>query len=176
MKAIFCVHLVHAHQFALAGVVDFHLVGDQLPKVLVTGHHIGEKSSLLRLSRERAYHVVGFIAADSNHGDVVGCEDALDVGHGDKNSLGRGVAIGLVLVVGLVAERLASRVDAHGDVRRMVSSQKFLQRVDEAKHGARVESGARDSGIAHHRIVGAKNECVGVEQQQFLVFHDCLVS
>ena len=88
-----------------------------MAKVFVTCDHIGEKALALGLVGEGADDVVGLIALNLKDGDAVSLQDAFDIGHGYKDALGCLIAVGLVGLVALMPEGLASwRVKAHGDV------------------------------------------------------------
>ena len=113
---------------------------------------------------ERADDVVGLIALDLVDGDLIGLEDALDVGDGGKDALGRLLAVGFVGLVALVAEGAAAgRIKAHGDVRRIFPLEQVLQGVDKAEHGRRVNTGRGDTGTTHHGIKSPKDERICVE-------------
>ena len=61
---------------------------------------------------------------------------------------------------------------AYGDVAGLLALEQFLQGVDKAEHGRRVDAGGRDARAAYHGVKCPEDERIGVEQQQFLVrFH-----
>ena len=163
--AVFLVDLVHAQDLLFGGVQDLDVGGDQLTEVLVAGDHIGEESLLLGLMRECADHVVGLIALDLKDGDVVGLQDAFDVGDGHEDALGGLLAVGLVGLVILVPEGAAGWVKAHGDVGGALALEQVLKGVDKAKHGRGVDAGRRDARAAYHGIECPEDERIGVEQQ-----------
>ena len=45
-QTVLLLHLFHAHDFIFTGIVDFRAVVHQLPKILVTRHHIGFETVL----------------------------------------------------------------------------------------------------------------------------------
>ena len=141
LDAVFGVHLLDAQNFFLERVIDLDVGGHQLAEVLVARNHIGEEPLLLGLVREGADDIVGLITLDLKDGDAVGLQDAFDVGNGDEDALGRLVAVGLIGLVALVTESLAARrVKAHGDVRRLLALEQFLQGVDKAEHRRGVDA------------------------------------
>ena len=138
--AVFCLDFINAQHLVLAGVVDFGVFVHQLSEVLVAGHHVGHETRRRGFLREGAYHIVGLKARHLEDGDAVGLENALDVGHRHLDALGCLVAVGLVLLIGLMPEGLAFGVEAHGDVRGILALEQVLQSVDKAENGAGVDA------------------------------------
>ena len=117
LDAVFGIDLLDAHNLILAGIENLDVGCHQLSEVLVSSDHIGEESLLFGLMRNCADDVVGLEAFHFIDGDAVGFEDALDVGDCDEDALGRLLAVGLVGLVVLVTECLASRgIETHGYV------------------------------------------------------------
>ena len=153
-------------------VVDFHTIGDELPEVFVGRHHVGVYAVVMRQMGKGAYHVVGLKAWHLNHGDVVGLDNALDVGHSEFDVLGCLVAIGFIFLVGLVAEGASRWVETHGNVSGLLFFEHVLQSVDKAKNCRRVKPSRRESRVAHERIISPENQRIGIEKKKlhFLSF------
>ena len=117
LDAVFGIDLLDAQNLFLERVIDLDVGGHQLPEVLVSRDHIGEKSLLLGLVGEGTDDIIGLIALNFKDGDAVGLQNAFDVGDSHEDAFGRLFAVGLVGFVILVPEGLAARrVKAHGDV------------------------------------------------------------
>lgn len=144
---------------------------DQLAVVFVGGHHVGVEAGLFGLLGQRAYYVVGLVARHLDDGYAVGAYDFLDDGHRLAYDFGRLFALGLVLLVGLVPEGGAGRVEAHGDVRGVLLAQYLFEGVDKAEDGRGVDSLGVDARVFDEAVVGSVDECVGVEQKKTFVGH-----
>ena len=96
--------------------VDGGGVGDQLEGVLVAGDDHGTPPGGGVRHRDGADQVIGLPAVQLVHGDVHGGEDILQNGHLTGQFVGHAVAVGLVALVGQVAEGggLAVEGDAQG--------------------------------------------------------------
>ena len=92
------------------------MVGNQLSKVLIAGDHERKETVFLCHDRERAYYVVGLKPGDFKSGDAPCFQYALDVGHGNLDTLGSLLPLRLVLWVFLVSECASRRVEANGNV------------------------------------------------------------
>ena len=154
-----------------AGTVDFHVAAHELTEVLVGRHDIGGKARLTRLERKRADNVVGLIALHLHNRNAVGTDNVLNIWNGRLDILGRSLAARLVFGIHFVAERLSRRVEAHGNVRRLLLFQNFLQRVHKAENGRCVQPFRCHALRILHRIVGTENQRIGIQQKQFLFFH-----
>lgn len=100
----------------MLGAVHEDAVRYQLPVVLVGSHHIGGDALPSGFGGERAYHVVGFVAGYFEDGNAVGADDVLYNRYGKADGLGCLLALCLVLLVGLVAEGGARRVEGYSYV------------------------------------------------------------
>ena len=174
LDAVFGIDLLYAQNLFLERVIDLDVGGHQLPEVLVSRDHIGEKSLLLGLVGEGADDIVGLIALNLKDGDAVGLQDAFDVGDSHEDAFGRLFAVGLVGFVILVPEGLAAwRVEAHGDVRRPLALEQVLQGVDKAEHGRCVDARRGNARAAYHCIECPENQSIGIQEEEFLVrFHN----
>jgi len=131
------------HHFESAGVlgaVHEDAVRYQLPVVLVGSHHIGGDALPSGFGGERAYHVVGFVAGYFEDGNAVGADDVLYNRYGKADGLGCLLALCLVLLVGLVAEGGARRVEGYSYVCGILFFEHFFQGVYKAQNGRSVES------------------------------------
>ena len=73
-----------------------------------------------------------------------------------------------VLFVGLVAEGGPGRVEGHADVCGVFLLEHLFEGVDEAQDGRSVLPLGVDSRVLDERIVGAVDERVCVEQEEFI--------
>ena len=121
--------------------------------------------------RQRANHVVGLVALDLIDRDVISLEDAFDVRHRHKDALGSLAAVGFIFLECLVAERLATGVEAHRHVRGSLALEQILQRIHKAKHRTGIEARRGDARIAEHRIECSENHRISIDEHQFLRFH-----
>ena len=136
-------YLFRTHDFESAGVlgtVHENIVRYQLPVVLVGSHHIGGDALPSGFGGERAYHVVGFVAGYFEDGNAVGADDVLYNRYGKADGLGCLLALCLVLLVGLVAEGGARRVEGYSYVCGILFFEHFFQGVYKAQNGRSVES------------------------------------
>ena len=115
----------------LAWLVHLDVGRHQLAVVLVGGHHIDLKTLYLGVLGQGAHHVVGLIAVHLHNGHAEGLEDALDIGHGVDDIVGRGFAVGLVLLKLGVAESGRTRVKRHGDVGRLLVLHQLVEHIGE---------------------------------------------
>jgi len=141
----------------------------QLPIVLVGGHHIGVYASSAGNGGQRSYHIVGFVARYFQDGDAEGCDDFFYNRYREADVLGSFFALCLILFVGFVAESRPGRVESHANVGRLLAFEYIGQGVDKAKNGRGVHPLRVDAGILDERIIGAIDECVGIEEEEF--FH-----
>ena len=171
---VFVANALHVQAFVFARIVDGDAVAHQLRQIFVATHEYRVNAPLLGgVAREGAHHVVGLKARRGDGGDVPCLKDATDVGYGVEDVLGCLVAVLLVRLILLAAEGLAAGVKAHGHVAGRELLEEIVHDVDKAKHGAGVHTGGGDARGAYHRVVGAENHRVGVdeEQQVLLIAH-----
>jgi len=126
---------IRIHAAAGHGVDQFDARAHQLREVLVAGGNGHLQVLRHALQGQRADHIVGFHAGDAQDADAQRFDDAahrLDLA---AQVIGHRRAVGLVLVVQVVAEGLARRVDDEGDVGRSLL-QRRAQHVDHAEQRA----------------------------------------
>ncbi len=120
-----------------AGVEDEDVVGHELQQVLVRGDDHDLQALLDRLPGEGRDRVVRLVAGDLDHRHPQRLAHAPDV----RDLHGEGVvhlrAVGLVLRVLPVAERLPRRVEEDGDVLRTLVLEELAQHRGEAVGGVR---------------------------------------
>ena len=136
----------------------------QLCVVLVGRHHVNLQSRLAALGCQRANHVVGLEARCFEDGDAEGAYEVLDHRDCPADVLGCGFALRFVFGVSLMAEGAARRVEGNAQVVRVVCAQHLLQRIDKAEYSRGVLAFRVDARTAYERVVGAVNQCVGIEQ------------
>ena len=124
--------------------------------------------------REGADDIIGLITLDLKDWDAIGLQDAFDIGNSYQDAFGRLLAVGLVGLVALVPKGLASwRVEAHGNVRRLLALEQVLQGVDKAEHGRCVNTRRGNARATYHCIECPENQSIGIQEEQFLVrFHN----
>ena len=160
------------HGFVAAPVArteDKHILPDQLAIVFVGSEHIdgdvgfGVFTGISReLQRQRAYHVVGFVAVDLQDGNAIGPQYVFYNRYAHADVFRRLFALCLVGRVGLVAERRTVGVEGHADVRRLLFFQHFVQRVAETHDGRCVLAFRVDTRVFDECVVRPVNERVGV--------------
>lgn len=106
--------------------------------------------------------VVRLEARHLQDGDAVGLDQLLDDRDGAADVLGRCLALRFVGRVGLVAERLARRVERDAYVVGLPLAEHFLQGVDEAVDGRDVLALRVKPRRTNQRVVGAIYQCVSV--------------
>ncbi len=152
--------------------VHEHPVRDELSVVLVGGHHVGGESGLLGAARECSDDVVGLVAGHFDDGYAVGIEKTLDVGYGHGDVLGLLVASGLILGVLVMAEGAAvGRVEAYGYISGILLAEHILEGIAETEYRRGIHPRRIDAGRAQQRVVRTVDECVGIEEKQFFIFH-----
>ena len=139
---------------ALAGLVLEDMVVDGLPEVLVGSHHIHVGIAACETGGEGAYHVVGLVAFFHHHRDAQGAGDLSQRLHGVDHELGSGRAVGLVLGVGLVAERLGVGVETYRHVSGMLLGEHLKQVFGEAEENGsilplRIDHRPAEEGVEH---------------------------
>jgi len=175
------------NQVVLLRVQDLHLRGDQLHHVLVATDDEDRVLALGGLTGQGADDVVGLKADSLKDGDAQGLKGAANVGNLPPQVLGHGGAIGLVARVvhivealrlavplaqgangarPLVAEDLAAHVeDGCKVLRRKVLAQLFDHVHEDVNSCSGQPVAGRHGTATLHRVVGAKDERHGVEEE-----------
>ncbi len=160
--------LVVEHVVGDAPAVVEHLdvrVGDQLVAVAVTGDDDHVDAVGRGAGRERRDDVVGLDARLLQRRDVQRVDDLVDQRDLRDEDVGGLLAVPLVVVVELVAERGARRVEHHGDAVGMLVAEHLHQHRREPEH--RVRDGALGRGeIGGQRVEGAVGERQSVDQEE----------
>jgi hypothetical protein len=126
---------IRIHAAAGHGVDQLDARAHQLGEVLVAGGNGHLQVLRQALQGQRADHIVGFHAGDAQDADAQRLDDAahrLDLA---AQLIGHRRAVGLVLVVQVVTEGLARRIDHERDVGRAFL-QRRTQHVDHAEQRA----------------------------------------
>lgn len=126
---------VGIHAAAGHGIDQLDTRAHQLGEVLVAGGDGHLQVLRQALQRKRADHIVGFHAGDAQDADAQRFDDAahrLDLA---AQLIGHRRAVGLVLVVQVITEGLAGRIDHERDVGRALL-QRRTQHVDHAEQRA----------------------------------------
>ena len=169
------------HPIAVDGLVlhriqHFHAVADELHQILVGANDRAAPPGGTGLHSQRGDDVIGLIALKLFAGDV----ERLGRGAGQRDLraqiFGHGIAVGLVLVVHVVAEGMAALVEDHSYMRRRVGAgvafDIAVQHV--AEPGDRADRQA--VGFARQRrqgVISAKDEGRAVDQMQVVAFAEC---
>ena len=183
LEAVFVEHRLHIEHLIsrpeTLRLEDAAALRHELGIVLVGRHQEGVVfARLIGQPRQRSDHIVGLVVGDLEDRDAVCLDDALDPRHGHGDVFGLRLALCLVGRELLVAEGAALRVEADGDTfgferhvesRHPLAAQHVLQGLDEAVDGTGVHSFAVDERLADEAVVGAVNQCVGIEQKK--LFH-----
>ncbi len=143
------------------------VVGDQLEGIFIPGDDDRVPPGALVRLGDGANQVVGLPAVQLVHGDVQGGEDLFQNGHLAGQLLGHGLALGLIALVGQVAEGggLAVKGDAQGLGLLLV--QQLVQNIQKAKHG--VGGLARPGGqVRAHAVKGPVDDGVAVQDHQLV--------
>ena len=143
------------------------VVGDQLEGIFIPGDDDRVPPGALVRLGDGANQVVGLPAVQLVHGDVQGGEDLFQNGHLTGQLLGHGLALGLIALVGQVAEGggLAVKSDAQGLGLLLV--QQLVQDIQKAKHG--VGGLARPGGqVRAHAVKGPVDDGVAVQDHQLV--------
>ena len=153
---------------ALALFVNPDRGPDQLPVVLVGRYHEHLVTCGGRFLRQRADHVVGFVAGNLEHRNAHRLEHLLDIRNRRDDVFGRLAAVGLVVGVELVTEIASRRIERHAEVMRPLAQDQVLEELDEPEHGRRIHAGRIAHRPSDKSIVETKNQCVGIDQKNFL--------
>ncbi len=138
-----------------ARVVDAHAGAHQLQHVLVGRHDDGVVAPAGRLGGERSDHVVRLVARhfeDRNPVRLADLPHERDLGGQIDLHL---FAVGLVGLVGLVAQRLLGTIESNGERVGLVLAEHLLEHHHEAVDGVGWLSGGR--GKTRNRVIRAVN-------------------
>ncbi len=177
-NAPLCQHFRDAERFRpvahARGPVLEHMLGHELPEILVRRHHVGREAFLLRLAGQRADKVVGLVAVQLQHRQVERADQFLDVGQCLAELLRHGVALRLVGRELGMPRGGCFGVEHDRQVRRREAAHQVEQRVGEAVDGRRVPPGSGADGIGRQREVRAVGQRHAVEKKKgvFAVAHD----
>ena len=142
----------------LTGTQHLHLVIHQLEVVFVR-RNAQDLMSVHRFSlRDRTNDVIGFEAGHFDALQPHHRDQLLDTSKLRHQIIGKGIAMGLVLIVHLVSKRRFLRVEHHGNSIRIVLVQQRRQHVGKGKHGKRRLTGIRLHSRALQRMVGSKHK------------------
>ena len=145
-----------------AGVQDDDVLRHELEQVLVGGDHDHSQALLHRLAGESGDRVVGLVARHLDHRHPQGLAHPADVRQLDRESVVHLRAVGLVLRVLLVAERLPRRVEEHDHVLGTLVLEELAQHGGEAVGGVRGQPLA--GGEAADRVEGAVDLAGAVDE------------
>ncbi len=155
---------------AARGGHDAHAVVDQLIGVAVAGHHHHRDGRICvpRLLDDRGDHVVGLVPSDRVVAVAEGIDQRLEVGPLLLEQVGPRCALGLVLLVELLAAR-AARVPHHQRGLRAVVGHDLDEHRGKAKDRVRGLSGAGRDRLGQ-REESPVGQAVAVDQKE-LVSH-----
>ena len=168
-----------AEDLADPGLVEGRLLGrvvdgrgrvDDLEEVLVGGDDDGPQVLRLRLAGQGGQDVVGLVSFEFGGGDAHGVEDLLEDRDLDDQVLGHRLAVGLVVLVGLVADGRPLDVEDDAEVVGLLLVDDLSQRGDEAVDGVCRETGRRRQ--VPDGIIGPVEERVAVDEKKPLRLHD----
>ena len=150
-------------------VEDRHLVGGELERILVTAHHLDDRTGLGAHPRHRRQGVIGLEALLRHDPDAHRRDDVLD--EVDlRVELGRSLRpAGLVLGVFLESEGLASEVEGHGHMAGLFVAEDVDEHGDEAVDGVRRLTGAGREVLDRQGVEGPVGQGVSVDEQEGFV-------
>ena len=149
-----------------------HVIVDKLQEVFVFGGDDCADAGGRGGPGEGANDVVGLVAVHLDHRDTHRLEDLAHPRELRTQIVRHRRAIGLVLRVFLVPDRLAAGIEDHSDVVGFFLVQELAQHGGEAVGGVRRNTSGR--GELRQRVVGAVNLVVGIHQAQLLGGHESL--
>ena len=165
-------HLLHGGLSAAGGdQVHGGVVGDQLKGIPVAGDDDAIPALLLTGTGDGAQQVVRLPAVQLVGGDAHGGQNFLQDRHLHGQLLRHGMALGLVALVGQVAEGGGFPVEGHAEGVRLFVVGELLQNVQEAEEGVGVQP--IPSGEQAHPIKGTVDDRVPVQYHQF---HPCILA
>jgi hypothetical protein len=151
---------------------------DQLHQVLVGRDDRHPPPGLARLAGQRGDDVVGLEALQFLAGDVEGPRRLAGQRDLRAQILGHLVAVGLVEVVKVVAERVAALVEDHRRMGRRIGPVIVLDDLVQHVAKARHRPDGQPVGFARQRrqrVIGAEDERRPVDQMQMMPLAECHV-
>ena len=182
LRFLYAVTLAHflwspnLRRFAEFGrFVEQNLVRNELSEVFVRGHHIGCKTLLFSLFRQRPDHIVGFVAFHAVNRDVESLDEPYYIRYGLAEVVGHLLAVGLVFAVFGLPLRSASHVEGHADVGGFLILENLVERVQEAHHCRGVEAFRGHPRVLVHGEESPVNQGVSIQKEEFFFcgFHLC---
>ena len=107
----------------------------QLTIVFVGSHHVSGDASFTCFSSQSSDDIVGFVPRHFQNRDAISTDDVLYNRYGKTDDFGCFFALGLVLLVGFVAEGRARRVKGYTYVCRILFFEYIFQCVDKTQDG-----------------------------------------
>ena len=167
--------LVRAHADALGdvgeaglllghGVVELHVLVDELHQVLVAGDDAHVEALRHRVAGGRSDHVVGLVAGRLQRRDVEGLDHVAHQRELRDQVVGRRRPVRLVVGVDGLPEDASVTVPGDGDVRRLPVAQRLEQHVGEAVD--RVGGHPLAVREVGDRVVGAEDVGAAVDESQ----------
>jgi hypothetical protein len=161
--------LLHARRPAATRIQQPDPGSDQLLKILVAGHDHDVRLPVHRLTRQRADHIVGFVARERQDGDPIRIEELADALHPrvevGLELLRQFLARCLVVGIPLVAEA-EPRIMNPAEILGLMRGEQALEKVDDAPRGRRVLSARRGERASDEREERAVDERVAVDEEQ----------
>ena len=150
--------------------LDHGVVRNELEAVLVTGDRHAVPSRRLTLAGDGADEIVGLVARQLVSGDAHGVQQLLEKGHLLRQLLRHSLALGLVALVGEVAEGGFPAVKGDAQGLGLLLLQKAQQGGDKAVY--RVGGQALPGGKGPHAVKRAVDDAVAVDDHEF---HCCFL-
>ena len=169
IHAEFLEHAIAVDHTVFHGVVHHDTIAHQLHQVLVRTHDRDRPARFTRLTGQRGDDVVGLVTLKLFAGDIERLGRAACQRDLRAQIFGHRLAVGLVLIVQIVAERMAAFVENHRNMRRRVLARIIfditLQHVAKAGHSPNRQT----IGLTCQRrqgVIGAKDESRSINQMQ----------
>ena len=140
---------------------------DELSVVLVRSDHVDIQTFAGEADGGRTYDVVGLVSGNHQHGDVHGPDYLRQRFERVDDQLGRLRAVGLVLRVQSVAEGASGRIEAHGQVGRLLPVDQFQQIFGEAEEYRGVDTARIHDVSAEEGVIHLEDQRVSVNQEKF---------
>ena len=165
-KVVFLQYLGHTQHFVATpvfGAIHIYMVGHQLTVVLIGCHHIDLEALCGGLPGDGPDHVVRLEAGHFQDGDTISVDNVANHGDGEADYLGRLLALCLVLLERLMAERRSLGVETDRHMRRLLAPQHILQYIDKAEHGRGIEPFRVDTRALNQRVIRSIDKRVSVD-------------
>ena len=151
---------------AFSGFVLVDMVVDNLPQVLVRGHHVNVKAPQ-RLSRcHRPDHVVRLESRLHQHGNLQRFENLLQGLQRGMYQLGRGGAVGLVIGTQLMAESLGVRIEHHGQVGGLFPADQLQEEFRKTEQNGGILPFRIDHGTPQECIIHPENQRMTIYEKK----------